>query len=355
MDKKLNILVDIGHPAHVHFFKNFIWEMQKHGHNVIVTEYDKDNSEALLDLYKIKYIRTVKYGRKMITKAYQNSKLAFMLRRIIKKYNIDYAVGIGSYHMAWASLGTKCRSFVFSDTEHARVINNLTKFACTHLVSPSCYLIDEGPKQIRYAGYHELAYLHPNRFTPDPSIFEDLGITKADKYVIVRFVAWEASHDVGQKGFSREAKIALVKEIEKYAIPYITSERDIPAELQKFKIKIPLHRIHDALNYAALYVGEGATMASECAMLGTPNIFIHEMAGLLGTTKDQEKYGLMINQRKFDMNETINGMKECFENKYVWETNRKNMLKEKIDVTSFMLSFIENYSGSSFTEEHHIK
>ena len=23
------ILVDIGHPAHVHFFKNFIWEMEK--------------------------------------------------------------------------------------------------------------------------------------------------------------------------------------------------------------------------------------------------------------------------------------------------------------------------------------
>ncbi len=38
----MRILVDIGHPAHVHFFKNFIWEMEKRGHEFIVTARDKD-------------------------------------------------------------------------------------------------------------------------------------------------------------------------------------------------------------------------------------------------------------------------------------------------------------------------
>jgi hypothetical protein len=31
----MNILVDIGHPAHMHFFKNFLWDMQKKGHDPV--------------------------------------------------------------------------------------------------------------------------------------------------------------------------------------------------------------------------------------------------------------------------------------------------------------------------------
>ena len=343
MDRKLRILVDIGHPAHVHFFKNFIWEMEKRGHKIFVTGYDKDNSEALLKLYNIPFTRTVKYGKNMASKMYQNTKLALIFKRFISKNKIDYAIGIGSYHLAWASLGTKCTCFVFSDTEHARVINWLSKIACSKLVTPSCYLIDEGKKQIRYKGYHELAYLHPKRFTPDPSILKELGVGKDEKYVIVRFVSWTASHDIGQRGFSIEDKIALVKEIEKYARPFITSEGEIPKELLKYKIQIPFHRIHDVLYHAALYVGEGATMASESAMLGTPNIFVHEMAGILGTTIEQEKYGLMINQRYHNLKEIIPLINKCLNEKKKWEDNRDKMLKQKIDVTKYMISMVENY------------
>jgi predicted glycosyltransferase len=346
MTKQLRILVDIGHPAHVHFFKNFIWEMEKHGHKVFVTGYDKDNSVALLKLYNIPFTLTVKYGKNMASKMYQNSKLALFFRKFIKKNKIDYAVGIGCYHLAWASLGTRCKCFVFSDTEHARAINNLSRFACTNLITPTCYLRDEGSKQIRYAGYHELAYLHPNWFKPDSSILDEICLGKNDKYVIVRFVSWQASHDIGQKGFSLKDKIALVKEIEKYAVPLITSEGEIPSELQKYQIKIPLNRIHDAMYYAAMYIGEGATMASEAAIMGTPSIFIHEMAGVLGTTIDQEKYGLLINQRKFNINRVIDEMNKCFENKSERAKNLKKMLNNKIDVTRFMIHFIENYPKS---------
>jgi hypothetical protein len=31
-------MVDIGHPAHVHFFKNAIWELEKRGHSVNAQE-----------------------------------------------------------------------------------------------------------------------------------------------------------------------------------------------------------------------------------------------------------------------------------------------------------------------------
>ena len=28
----MKIVVNMGHPAHVHFFKNFIWKMERNGH-----------------------------------------------------------------------------------------------------------------------------------------------------------------------------------------------------------------------------------------------------------------------------------------------------------------------------------
>ncbi|MFW5804449.1 MAG: DUF354 domain-containing protein, partial [bacterium] len=32
----MKILIDIGHPAHVHYFKNFITKMSQKGHSFIV-------------------------------------------------------------------------------------------------------------------------------------------------------------------------------------------------------------------------------------------------------------------------------------------------------------------------------
>ena len=38
----MNILIDIGHPAHVHMFHCFAIEMQKSGHQVLFTCRDKE-------------------------------------------------------------------------------------------------------------------------------------------------------------------------------------------------------------------------------------------------------------------------------------------------------------------------
>ena len=51
----MRILFDMGHPAHVHFFKNAIWELEKQGHEVKVTARDKDVTLELLEAYGIPY------------------------------------------------------------------------------------------------------------------------------------------------------------------------------------------------------------------------------------------------------------------------------------------------------------
>ncbi|MBT4513007.1 MAG: DUF354 domain-containing protein [Chloroflexi bacterium] len=51
----MRLLVDIGHPAHVHFFKNAIWALQSRGHNVLITARKKEIALDLLDAYGFDY------------------------------------------------------------------------------------------------------------------------------------------------------------------------------------------------------------------------------------------------------------------------------------------------------------
>ena len=81
---------------------------------------------------------------------------------------------------------------------------------------------------------HELAYLHPNRFTPDKTVLGELGVGENDKYVLLRFVSWNATHDAGHKGMSYENKLKAVEAFSKYAKVFISSEKELPDELKKY-------------------------------------------------------------------------------------------------------------------------
>ena len=83
----------------------------------------------------------------------------------------------------------------------------------------------------------------------------------------------------------------MVTELSKIVKVFISSEAILPFELQKYILNIPPEKMHNVLAFANLYIGEGATMASECAMLGTPAIYVNSITA--GTLEEQEKYGLI--------------------------------------------------------------
>ncbi len=85
------------------------------------------------------------------------------------------------------------------------------------ILSPQSLQVDLGKKHIRYNGFHELAYLHPERFNPDISVLNELNVKEKEKFVIMRFVSWNATHDFRQSGLSLKQKSELIEEISKYA------------------------------------------------------------------------------------------------------------------------------------------
>ena len=52
----MQILFDIGHPAHVHFFRNPIRQLTGKGHKILVTSRDKEVTHQLLDSLSIPHI-----------------------------------------------------------------------------------------------------------------------------------------------------------------------------------------------------------------------------------------------------------------------------------------------------------
>jgi len=195
----------------------------------------------------------------------------------------------------------------------------------------------------------ELASLHPNRFTPNPAVLTELGLAEGDPFIIVRFISWQASHDVGQYGV--RDKVRLVKALEQYGHVLITSEGALPPELQSYQIRGDPEKLHDLLYYATLYVGEGGTTAAEAAVLGTPSIFVSSLAKTMGNFIElEETYDLLYSftDGSAALDRAIEILQDPASQKN-WKIKRDRLLKDKIDVSTFMIWFIENYP-MSFTE-----
>lgn len=321
--------------------------MQEKGHKILFVSRNKEMSHRLLNLYNIPFIdrgkgRDGKIGR-LIYLAYADLKLI----QISLKFKPDLFLNFLHPYPSQVAKLLGIPSLVFSDTEHASLHHKLTVPFATKVFTPSCYSIDLGEKQIRFNSFMELSYLHPKYFTPNPEILKLLNVNILDKFVIVRFVSWNAVHDMGHSGITLENKKRAVLELSKFAKVFISSEGELPEDLEKYRIRIPFDKIHDALYYSSLLFGESGTMASEAAMLGTPSIFIN--SNRLGYLDEQEhKYGLVSNFRasKEDQEKAINRAIEILREDRGKE--RYNKLREELlincaDTTQFMVNEVLKY------------
>jgi len=341
----MNILVETRHPAHVHHFKNVIRALERDGHNVKIVAKDKEMSVSLLTEYGFEYEVTGKNYKSLTKKFFGLFKETYKVFKISKKFKADLLVGRGSPTMALLGKLINKPFLMFTDSEHVKINDWLVVPLASRICTPSCFKKDFGKKQVRMNGYFELAYLHPNYFAPNPQILKELGVKKGEKYSVVRFVSWGATHDVGHKGLTLDVKRKLIKLLSDPNKVFITSEKALPVEFEKYRIKISPEKIHDVLYYANLVVSEGGTMATEAALLGTPSIYISSLAGTMGNFIELEKrYGLMYSFRRGrDIFNKITGLFNKKGVKREWSKKVDTLLEDTIDVTNFMIDLIEEY------------
>jgi len=346
------ILIDISHPAKVHLFKHMYFYLIQHGYNVIFSTRNQKSIIELLDLYKIKYIVIGLKSDSIIKKFFDQFKYIIKLRNIISKYKVNLA--IGSITLSLLHLYYKKFNLIMFDDDDDDVQPFMVHFAhpfCDTLLSPEALIGHRNKKDtIFYSGYHELAYLHPNRFTPDKNVLSEAGLKEGDKYFVLRFNSFKAHHDIGIKGISFESKKKLINTLKPHGKIFITTEREIEPEFEQYKIKIAPHKIHSFLYYSTMFVGDSQTMTSEAAMLGVPSLKCNSFAGKLSVPNEIEnKYKLYFSFLPENYIQFLNKIEELLEMpnlKGEWQKRRERMLADKIDVTAFLVWFVENYPES---------
>lgn len=346
MGKNKRILIDIGHPAQVHHFKNVYWELEAKGWQCFFTAKKKEISIYLLEKYGLKYEKIGSSQKGMLRKGMQYFPNSLRFLQVIEKFKPDLIFSRYSPHAAHIAWLFGIPHVGFSDTESANMLDRVTVPFVDLKLTGNSYKKYLGRNHFFFNGNTELAYLHPNRFTPDRSVLKLLGVAYGEPYVIVRFVSWSAHHDLGLNGLSDAMKINAVKEFLKLARVFITSEARLPEELLPYQITVPVEAMHHVQACASLLYGESATMASECACLGVPAIYLDNVGR--GYTDEEEKYGLVYNFKN-----TLEDQKKSIEKgleilrvpvgERAWKERRQRFLGDKIDVTAFMVWVAENY------------
>jgi len=344
----MRILVGMMHPKHVYMFKNFIHAMENRGHEVEIVAVEKDITIRLLNEFKLPHKIIGKNPPSLSGKLISLPKWIYHTYKIAQNFKPDIFIGQAFPPFAYISKSFNKPYIIFEDTESATLVQKLCFPFASKIVTPKFYTVDIGEKHIRVDGFFELAYLHPNWFHPNPSILKECGFKENEKIIIIRFVSWNALHDIGQSGISDDNKNFVIQKLKEFGHILVSSEGPVPEELKKYLISGNAKKnIHDLIFYSTLVFGESPTMTTESALLGTPSICVSSWACTCGNFQElKNKYGMIFCSS--DPEDALNYAIELLKNeklKYTWKNKREILLNDKIDITSYMVDLIQKYDG----------
>jgi len=333
----MKILFDLQHPAHLHFFRNVAQRLVREGHEVLFTGRDKDilvdlarSHDIDVEVFGVARSGLVRLGLELVQRQWR-------LWQIIQRFQPDVMMAIAGTYVSLIGWLGRVRTYVFYDTEHATLSNLLAYPFARCVYVPRCYRKRIRWRHVRYNGYHELAYLAPRYFQPDPTVLDEVGVVPGELFCIVRFVGWGAAHDLGRRGFSNSGKLRAVREIATRARVFISCEGPLPEELEPYRLQLDVGRVHHLMAHAALVFGESATMASEGAILGVPGIYV-DPVGRGYTDEQQREYGLVHNFKPGRQNDAIERALDILTDyqRDKWRERAESLLTDKIDVNDLL-------------------
>ncbi|MHC3437102.1 DUF354 domain-containing protein [Natrialbaceae archaeon A-gly3] len=345
----MRAVVTIQHPAHVHFYRHAIDVLEERGHDVFVFARENDLAVPLLEQYGIDHEVLAGPQDSLLSLARVQLTYEYRLLRRAQRIEPDVMTAIGGVAVAHVAALVDAQSVVFLDNEGMTSHRITTPFADV-VCTPRRFEEEYGEGHLRYDGYQELAYLHPDRFDPSPDALRRHGVDPDERYFVVRFRKWDALHDVGEAGLSRAGKKRLVSLLAERGEVYITSTDELPPDLESYRLPVPAHLIHDLMYYADCYAGDSATMATEAAVLGTPAVRIQSFADpetdMSNFQELEDRYGLLHSTSDEDVAlETLEELVTDSATKRRWRRRRERLLEEKIDVTPFIADLLSAQAG----------
>lgn len=343
------------HPSKFHVFRNTINHLLTDGHQVDILITSKDILEDLVKQEGWQYSNIFPSGRKIKNLPQTVGLIINFFRTIYrllkytrgKKYDLFITDDLLVYIGKWK----KTPSIVFCDDDLLVVKQFALILAkADYILSPDITNCGKyTSKKIGFPGYKELAYLHPNHFLPEILEIKTFN-PELKPYFILRLVSLLAYHDVGKKGISNDQVIKLITLLESYGRVFISAERELPIDLESYRLSINPEKIANVIYYAQMFIGDSQTMTSEAAVLGTPAFRCNDFVGKISVMEEKEyKYGLSFNYRPCMFDEMVLKIESLLKDqrkKDSFQKKRNKMLQDKIDLSLFMIWLFENYPRS---------
>jgi uncharacterized protein len=349
------IAVYLNHPSHYYIFKNVIKTLSKPNTEFMFFCKHKDILEDLLvkDLCEYISIPNSRIKKRfsipglIVNTCLKNNALLNKL----KDFEPDMLISCAS-DVAQVGFLLRIPSFVLNDDD-AKVVPFSACFGwpfATNIFAPlSCNMGYWRKKTIFYNGFQKLAYLHPNYFQPDKKVIRRYGLMD-ETYFLIRSVSLTAHHDKNIRGLNNELVEKLIKILSPHGRVFISSEKELPPNLNIYKLHINPLDIHHVIYFSALLVGDSQSMAHEAALLGTPSVRYNDFVGRIGVMEELEhKYHLTFGISPDKPGVFLDKVKELavLKEKSAFKEKAQKMIEKMIDLPSFVAWFIENYPESN--------
>ena len=345
----MRLSIEVGHPAHVHYWRPVYKALLAEGHDVAVFARGKETTFALLRALRIPFIPV---GRNFPTVAGKAVGMAYNTLDVLResrRLHIQLMLSGGMPYSAQASAILGVPHLAIIDTENAALTLGVTIPFTDVVCTPACFRKSfKNTVHVRFDGYVESMYLRPEYFTLSTGIREELGLRPGQPFSVVRFSSWDSSHDLFRvrTGLETSAgKDLLIRSLAKYGPVFASSEVPLPSSLLKSVREIPLDDVHSLLHYASVYCGEGAKMAAESGLLGTPWIYVSPIGR---SYLDEQENRFALGRSTSSLEDAINQAEAWLGDpnlKEKWQVRRKQLLDETSDVTLFVMRQIHDLMG----------
>lgn len=342
----MRVLIDITHPAHVHFFRHIRAELVAQGAEVLVVARDKDVTLELLEALEIPYLPVGRSGhRSMAGQLVELVQRDWFLVRQGRRFRPDVIL---TRNPSGVQAARVLRTIGVFDTDDGRSVGVHFRAAApfAHLITaPDCLTESFGHKARKYPSYKALAYLHPARFTPDPGVRDEVGVSGGERYSVLRLVAHDASHDRHAAGIAVADLRALVAVLRTAGPVFTSAEGTQPPIEGTEPLPVSPHRLHDLLAGAAVVVGDSQSVITEAALLGTPAFRINTWAGATPYLEELEhRYQLARSWHPRAAPRAVEHIASVLDDPQApatWQRRRARMLEEKVDLTRWYVDFVE--------------
>jgi hypothetical protein len=271
----MRILVDLNHPVDVNFFKNAIALLAKqHGCSIEITLQPRGKLVPILqrELPDYHFTPIGMFRKSMAAKVLG---LACRFPRFlnhVRRGKYDVVMSFGGTGICHATYILRKPSVIFDDDIEFGIGFYPYKPFATRLVMPA-HIPVRGKNVVKYKGFKELAYLHPNYFKANEGALQEYGL-RPGEYVFVREVS-KISMNYAHLETGQLAEVC--RHLRTLGLKVILSLED-KSLTDRFAsdciiLQEPVTDIYSLMHFALLTVSSGDTMARESCLTGTPVIY----------------------------------------------------------------------------------